>query len=74
MRALYCDVCRKEIEKPVSNLNYFHIREFDICEPCKDGLDARLKPAVRAHNPYSQEWYENQLISTIQKGIAAKKA
>lgn len=73
MKALYCDICRNEIEQPVKRRNYFHIREFDICEPCKDTIDARLRPILRNYFPYSPEWYEQQLMSLIEKGITAKK-
>ena len=74
MKALYCDVCRKEIEQPIADKNYYHVREYDICEPCKETIDAKLKPIVKSHNPYSTEWYQNQLFSLIKKGVANKKA
>ncbi len=68
MKNLYCDICKKEIESPIVERNYFHIREYDVCEPCKDTMDARLRPLVRSHFPYSTEWYENQIMSMIAKG------
>ncbi len=68
MKSLYCDVCKKQITAPVKGHNYYHIREYDICEPCKDSLDARLKPIVKAHFPYSAEWYEGQVMSLLSKG------
>lgn len=69
MKSLFCDICKKEIASPISGRNYFHIREFDICEPCKDSIDARLRPIVRGHDPYSAEWFEHQIVSLISKGV-----
>ena len=39
MKALYCDVCKKAINNPISNRNYWHIGARDICEPCKDNME-----------------------------------
>ena len=71
MRSLYCDVCKEEITEPIKERNYFHVREFDLCEACKDAIDARLRPVLREHNPYSTDWYEHQVISFIEEGRAA---
>ncbi len=71
MKALYCDVCKKELVKPIKNRTYFHIREFDICEECKDAIDAKLRPVLRGHFPFSTEWYEQEVISFLEKGCAA---
>lgn len=68
MKNLYCDICKKEIESPIVGRNCFQIREYDICEPCKDTMDARLRPILRSHFPYSAEWYENQVMGLIAKG------
>jgi hypothetical protein len=37
MKILYCDICKKPVENPSSGINYFHIADIDICEPCSDG-------------------------------------
>ncbi len=71
MKTLYCDICGNAIEDPIPTRSYFQIREFDVCESCKDVLDARLRPVVRGHFPYSPEWYEQQVIGVIEKGISA---
>jgi len=70
MKTLYCDICRKELENPVASRNYFHIREFDLCEPCKDTIDARLRPVVRSHFPYSPEWFEQTLVGMVEKAVS----
>jgi hypothetical protein len=71
MKTLYCDICGNALENPVASRTYFHIREFDICEPCKDTVEGRLRPILRNHFPYSPEWYEQELIGLIEKGIQA---
>ncbi len=71
MKALYCDICRKAIESPVKDRNYVHIREFDICDPCKEAIDARLRPTIREHFPYSADWYEQQVVGLLEKASAS---
>lgn len=70
MKTLFCDICRKELADPVPTRSYFQIREFDVCEPCKDIIDNRLRPVVRKHFPFSTEWYEQQVITMIEKGVS----
>lgn len=73
MRTLACDICRNVIQNPISTRNYYHIREYDICESCKDTLDMRLRPIVRGHFPYTPDWFEGQIMGIIEKAVAAKK-
>lgn len=70
MKTLYCDICQKELENPITNRTYFVIREFDVCESCKDAIDYRLRPVIRSHFPFSEEWYEQQVVGMIEKGIS----
>ena len=72
MKTLHCDICKKELVNPMSGRTYWHIREYDVCEPCKDAIELKLRPVVRRHAPYSQDWYEDQLVSLIEKGVAAR--
>jgi len=74
MKALYCDICKKELHNPVVERSYYHIREFEICETCKDALDMRLRPVVREHFPYSVEWYEQQVVGLIERGVSTSRA
>jgi hypothetical protein len=73
MKTLYCDICKKELENPVAERSYYHIREYEVCENCKDILDSRLRPVVRGHFPYSKEWYEQQVIGMIEKGVSTSR-
>ena len=43
MKVLYCDVCKKPVENPVPTRSIFHIADIDICEPCRDELEAAVK-------------------------------
>ncbi len=74
MKAIYCDVCRKAIQDPVPTRNYWHIREYEVCDPCKEVLDSKLRPVVRGHFPYSKDWYEQQLMGLIQKSVSSGRA
>ncbi|HOF86323.1 MAG TPA: hypothetical protein PLV73_10985 [Treponemataceae bacterium] len=73
MKTLYCDVCKKPIDKPISEWTYYHVREYDICDPCKEKIDAKLRPSVRGHFPYTAKWYEEQLMAEIKKCVAKGK-
>lgn len=70
MKALYCDICGKEIIDPITGRNYWHIKEFDICEDCKDKAEFQLRPIIRNHFPFSQAWYENEFIGLLEAGAA----
>lgn len=68
MKSLYCDICKEEIPEPVKGRNYFHIREYDLCEPCKEAIEAKLRPVLRERSPFATEWYEDEMISFIEQG------
>ncbi len=71
MKTLNCDICGKELTNPVKGRTYWHIREYDVCEDCKEKVEFKIRPSVRQHVPFSQDWYENEFISTIEKGVSA---
>ena len=73
MKTLYCDICKKELVNPVSGRTYWHFREYDVCEPCKDAINLKLRPVLRKHVPYSQEWYENEFMAIIEKGVSSTR-
>ena len=73
MKSLYCDICKEEITEPVNERNYFHIREYDICEPCKDAIEAKLRPILREHEPFTTEWYEDEMLALIEQACEAGK-
>ncbi len=72
MKTLHCDMCKSELVNPISGKTYWHIKEYDICEDCKDSLDFKLRPIVRAHFPYSQAWYEHELMGLVEKNLSRR--
>ncbi|MGP1576676.1 MAG: hypothetical protein ACTTH7_04170 [Treponema sp.] len=72
MRTLNCDICRKELTASDKGRTYWHIREYDICESCKDAIELKAREIIRQHIPYSQSWYEHEIIALIEKGIKNK--
>jgi hypothetical protein len=73
MKHLNCDVCDKDITTAISNRTYFHIANRDICEECKDKLEAEMKPVVRTKQPFSYEWYDRLERDSLEKAIARGK-
>ncbi|MEL3912736.1 hypothetical protein [Treponema pedis] len=74
MKTLSCDICGKELVKPIKGRTYWHIREYDVCEDCKEKVEMKLRPVLRNHFPFSQEWYENEFVSAIARGVSAGRA
>ncbi len=62
-------MCRKEVVDPISDRTFFHITTHDLCESCKDAMDDRLKPLMRSHVPFTEEWYNQTVESLIQGAI-----
>ncbi|HCC36569.1 MAG TPA: hypothetical protein DEQ14_02570 [Treponema sp.] len=73
MKTLTCDVCKQTMEEPVPNRTYFHICHRDLCEECKDNLEAVLKPVIRTQDPFSYEWYSKAVYDNIEKAIQKGK-
>jgi hypothetical protein len=73
MKTLVCDVCKRAIQNPVKDKNYFHIENRDLCEPCKDQLELALKPIMRAKHPFNYEWYERLMMDSIEKAVVKGK-
>jgi hypothetical protein len=73
MKTITCDVCRKAVENPITARNYFHLAQFDVCEPCKDQLELSLKQVVRGKAPFNYEWFDRLLIDSVEKAIQKGK-
>lgn len=69
MKAIYCDVCKKAIENPIPTRNYFQIADIDICEPCKDDLEAALKFTLRQKAPFNYDWHDETVLKLLKDGI-----
>ena len=73
MKTITCDVCKKAINNPVVDRNYWHIANREVCEPCKDQLELSLKPVVRAKAPFNYEWYDRLMLDSVEKAIQKGK-
>jgi hypothetical protein len=73
MKTLTCDVCKRTIQQPMAERNYFHLAHRDICESCKDELELVLKPIVRTKQPFNYEWYDQLVQDAIEKSILKGK-
>jgi len=73
MKTLTCDVCKHKMEEPIMGRNYFHICHRDLCEPCKDDLEALIKPVVRTKEPFNYEWYAKLINDSVEKAVQKGK-
>ncbi|MBQ7612229.1 MAG: hypothetical protein IJU92_04060 [Spirochaetaceae bacterium] len=73
MKALYCDLCGKELVDQIAERTYWHIKEYDVCEDCKEKIEFKLRPLVRNHFPYSQAWFENEFVNLLEKTAASQQ-
>ncbi len=69
MKQLFCDVCKKEVVDPIPSRTFFHIREFDLCETCRDDLESAVKNSVRNKKPFDFMWYDKLRVDLIQDGV-----
>ncbi|GAB1432735.1 hypothetical protein MASR2M29_13600 [Spirochaetota bacterium] len=73
MKQLFCDICKKEVVDPIPTRTYFHVREFDLCESCKDDLEAAVKYTVRAKKPFDFAWFDKLRVDIIHDGVRKNK-
>jgi hypothetical protein len=65
MKTLTCDTCGHDIDKPVADRNYFHVEDWDVCEPCKEAIEAEMRPVLRGEKEFHQENYRDLYIRLI---------
>ena len=73
MKHLFCDICKKEVIDPIPTRTFFAIREFDLCETCRDDLEAAIKYTVRGKKPFDFAWYDKLRIELLQDGAKKNK-
>jgi hypothetical protein len=73
MKTLSCDVCRHTLEDPIPGRTYYHIAHRELCEDCKDDLEAVIKPIIRTKDPFAYEWYAKLVNDSIEKAIQKGK-
>jgi hypothetical protein len=73
MISIACDVCKKKMDDPQTDRNFFYVINHSICEPCKDNLEYQIKSTVRGREPFTMEWYEKLLRDSLGKAIQKGK-
>jgi len=69
MEMNYCDVCKKAVENPLPSRTFFRVADIDICENCKDDLDAAVKQTVRGKQPFDYGWYDELSLKILKEGM-----
>ena len=70
MQSVYCDICKKKMDNPITDRTFYYIEKHSICEPCKDNMEASIKPTVRNKDPFAVEWYSKLVLDTLDKGVS----
>jgi hypothetical protein len=73
MITITCDVCKKKLDNPITDRDFFYYANRSICEPCKDGLEYQIKPTVRNKDPYAIDWYEKLIRDSLDKAVQKGK-
>ena len=73
MKTIVCDVCKRVIQQPEHERNYFHIARRDICVSCKDQMDLILKPVLGTKQPFTYEWFNQTRQDMLEKAIGRGK-
>ena len=68
MQVISCDICKKKIDNPITDRTFYYLAGKGICEPCKESMDAAIKPQIRGKDPFVYEWYEKLIRDSIEKG------
>jgi hypothetical protein len=74
MISVYCDVCRKKMDNPITGGTFFYYADFSVCEACKDSLEVQLKSQIRAKEPFGMDWYERYVNDIFSKAVQKGKA
>jgi hypothetical protein len=74
MQTVFCDICRKKMDNPVTNRNFFYFEKHSVCEPCKENLELQIRPTLRTKDPFNWEWYTKLIVESIDKAIQKGKS
>lgn len=69
MKAIFCDVCREPIPDVIINRTFFPIGHFEVCEDCRDSLEAAVKHTVREKEPFDYNWYDELRLRILEQGV-----
>jgi hypothetical protein len=73
MLLTYCDVCRKQVENPIPMRTFFRVAEINICESCKEDLEAAVKYPVRGKQPFDLGWFDEFSMKLLREGVSKGK-
>ena len=73
MKVQYCDVCKKEVADPIPARSFFYVANVDLCENCKDDLEAAMKWTIRGKQPFDTGWYDDLQTKIMKEGIQRGK-
>jgi hypothetical protein len=71
---VYCDVCKKKMDNPITDRSFFYYANFSICEPCKDSFEISVRPQVRNKEPFAMDWYQKLMRDTLEKACQKGRA
>ena len=72
MQTITCDACKKKVDNPITDRTFFYVSKHNICEPCKDNLEAQIKNTVRTKDPFSYEWYNKLIHENLTKSVSKR--
>ena len=70
MITITCDACRKKLDNPITQRDFFYFAEFSVCEDCRDKMEAQIKPTVRTKAPYAIDWYAKLIRDNLSKAVS----
>ena len=73
MQNIYCDICKKKMDNPITDRTFFYIDKVSICEQCRDSMEFQIKPTVRSKQPFAIEWYHKLIHDTLDKAYQKGK-
>jgi hypothetical protein len=73
MVTVQCDVCKKKIDDSTDGRTFFRVAYHSICEPCRDALEAAVRPGIRGKEPFTYDWYEKHIIGILDKACQKGK-
>ena len=73
MVTTHCDVCKKKVDDPFTGRTFFYFSKYNVCESCRDGLDAQLRNHARGKDPFSFEWFGKLTKDMLEKGVQKGK-
>ncbi|MDR0300921.1 MAG: hypothetical protein LBI04_01245 [Treponema sp.] len=69
MQTISCDVCKKKLDNSETNRDFFYYANHSICEPCRDNLEASIKPTIRTKEPFAVDWYNKLIGDSLDKAV-----